>query len=262
MAQIIDYTPLDLPEANWQMFHPQRVWSNPPAGGSDHLILVEEGVSLSARFHPYNQGGPTILFFHGNGEVACQFDGPARYYGQAGANLFVADFRGYGLSSGVSSFSNMISDARVVFEYCRDFLTDYSFSGPLFVKGRSLGCHSAVEVATHFQSELSGLILESGSAAVARMARRWGLSLDTPQIAELVRLHEEKLRSIALPLLTICGERDELISTEAVVELYESIGSEDKTLEVIPGAGHNDLWLVGRDQYFESVRKFISEHGG
>ena len=261
MFQHIDYTPLDVPEFDRQTFHPQQVWSDPPAGASDHMILIEDGISISARFHVYDQGAATILFFHGNGEVACQYDAVAPYYAWAGANLFVADFRGYGRSGGNSSFSNMIDDARAVFEYCKVFLTTHRFPGPLFVKGRSLGCHSAVEVAAHFQSDLSGLILESGSAAVARMAHRRGLSLEALQMAELVRLHDEKLHSIALPLLTICGERDELIRGGAAVELYESIGSEDKTMEVIPGAGHNDLWIVGLEQYFASVQKFISEHG-
>ena len=262
MAEPIDYTAFDLPEICQLMFYPQRVWLPPPEGADDHLVPVADGVSVSARFYPRDPRSPSILSFHGNGEIACQYDDIAPYYQQAGANLFVADFRGYGRSSGTPSFSTMIADARAVYEYFRQHLVSVGFSGPRFVKGRSLGCHSAVEVAARFQGELSGWISESGSAATERMAARWGLSLDSRAMQETFRLHKEKIQSITLPFLVIHGERDDLVPVETAIDLYDTVGSQDKSMELIPRAGHNDLLWVGREQYFEAVRKFLAEHVG
>ena len=169
MGQAIDYTPLDLPWISQTIFYPQQVWSPPPPGASDHLIQVAPGVSVSGRFYPHDRESPSILFFHGNGEVACEYDPIAPFYANAGANLFVADFRGYGRSGGSPSFSGMISDASVIFQYIQEFLASQQYTGSLFVKGRSLGCHSAVELAARYQGELRGLISESGSAAIERM---------------------------------------------------------------------------------------------
>ena len=36
----------------------------PPPGATDHLIEVEPGVSVSARFYVLGPSHPTILFFH------------------------------------------------------------------------------------------------------------------------------------------------------------------------------------------------------
>ena len=156
----------------------------------------------------------------------------------------------------------MIADARAVYEYFRQLLNSNGFSGSRFVKGRSMGCHSAVEVAARFQDELSGLISESGSAAAERTAVRWGLSLESPGMRETLRLHKEKLESITLPYLAIHGEWDELIPVETAMELHDTLASRDKSVEIIPQAGHNDLLWVGRDQYFQAMQRFLAEHGG
>ena len=258
MSQPIDYRPLDLPQISQMMFYPQRVWTPTPTGASDHLAPVGEGVAISARFYPRDRGSPSILFFHGNGEVACDYDDIAPLYAQAGTNLFVADYRGYGRSGGVPFFSAMVSDAQAIFQYFRDYLLSQGYGGPLFVKGRSLGCLSAVEVAAHYQEHLGGLITESGSAALGRMARRWSLLEESPAVQEMLRLHQEKLHSITLPLLVIHGERDELVPLDSARELYDAVGSQEKHMEIIPQGGHNDLLWVGQEEYFEAVRRFIA----
>ena len=262
MAEPIDYTAFDLPQISEVMFYPQRVWGPPPEGASDHMIPVADGVLVSGRFYPKDKALPSILFFHGNGEVACQYDDIAPHYNAAGANLFVVDYRGYGRSKGgVPSFSRMIADARACYGYFKEMLASQAFTGPRFVKGRSLGCQSAVEVAARFQGELRGVISESGAATTERTAKRWGLDLDTPALREMVRLHREKVRSITLPLLVIHGEMDELIPVETAMELYNTVGSQDKTIEIIPQAGHNDLLWLGFQQYFDAVRSFLTKHG-
>ena len=262
MAEPIDYGAFDLPQISQMMFYPQRMWSPTPAGASDHMVDVDTGVFISARFYPRDKASPSILFFHGNGEIACQYDDIAPYYHEAGANLFAADFRGYGKSTGTPSFSGMVSDARKVYEYFRELLASEGYSGPRFVKGRSLGCHSAVEVAARYGDELNGFVSESGSAAADRMASRWGLDLTSPAMQETLRLHTEKVASITVPFLVIHGEWDDLVPVETATALYDSVGSTDKTMELIPGAGHNDLLWAGMKQYFDAMAAFLSGHAG
>lgn len=257
MSHEIDYSPLDLPMISGSMFYPQRIWTNPPAGTTDHMIPVAPGVSISGRLYPCGPDAPSILYFHGNGEVACQSDQFAHFYRQAGANLLVVDFRGYGLSGGSPTFPNMLADARVICKYFLKLIENGELSGPAFVMGRSMGCHSAVEIAANYQVSFKGLISESGAGGIARMVERWGLKSEGEGMEEMLRLHQEKLRSITLPVLAIHGEQDELIPLERAVELLETLGSEDVTLEVIPNAGHNDLMYRGLNQYFTAVQKFV-----
>ena len=258
MPRVIDYTLFDSPDLMARMFYPRRVWSPPPPGAQDHMVPIEKDVSLSARFYMRDRQSPTILFFHGNGEVVCDYDDIAPDYLKAGANLFAVDFRGYGKSSGTPLFSNMISDARAVFPHVRDMLKKEGYTGKLYVKGRSLGGHSALEAAYHYHDDLAGMIHESSGAGITmRMTQRFEGTKDMARAVELQKQHEEKVRSIRLRLLVIHGEIDELVPVESAIHLYDAVGSKDKRLEVIPGAGHNDLLWIGHDQYFRAVREFV-----
>ncbi|MEW5921547.1 MAG: hypothetical protein AB1796_11505 [Bacillota bacterium] len=82
-------------------FFPRRGLSPCPDRAFDLRIPVDGDVSLHCRFYYGRDGYPTILYFHGNGEVAGDYDGFAPYYHRAGTNLAVAEYRGYGASSGI-----------------------------------------------------------------------------------------------------------------------------------------------------------------
>ena len=257
---MIDYSILDTPEITNRMFYPESMWWPPENTVEDHRIPVDSNVSISARYYPSEPSFPAILFFHGNGEISCQYDMMSRYYTRAEAGLFVADFRGYGLSSGTPSFSSMISDSSAIFMYFESYMATQELARPLFVMGRSLGCHSAVAVAATYQDRIAGLITESGSASIERSLQRLGLPENSPQVETLLDMHREKLKSISIPVLAIHGAMDSMVSIDAATELLESIGSENKTFQVIPKAGHNDLLMLGGEQYTEALAKFIHEN--
>ena len=242
------------------MFHPRPEWSSPPSGATDHLVPVAEGVAVACRFYRNDKAAPSILYFHGNGEVVRDHDSIAPFYQRSGLNLFVADYRGYGASGGLPNFSTMLSDARRIFEAFRETLVTESCDAAHFVMGRSLGALSAVEVAAHFGRQLRGLIIESGAAGTSGWSRFAPSDGDPSAWQELQRLHLVKVQSITIPVLSIHAELDELIPLAQAVELQEIIGSSQKQLIVIPAAGHNDIMHVGMEQYFTALRKFISEN--
>jgi alpha-beta hydrolase superfamily lysophospholipase len=252
----LSYSPLDAVSA--AIFSPRPDRSRAPGGAFDLDVPVDAGVALGARFHPREAASPNILLFHGNGEVVGDYDEIAGDYRGAGAGLLVVDFRGYGRSGGQPRFSSMISDARGVFAPLCAELDARGFTGPRFVMGRSLGTYCALELAAHESQSLAGLIVESGSGELARLAHFAGLDPREPRVAELIEWHDAKLRSIRLPALVIHGERDELIPLADARALSERLGSERKHLEVIPGAGHNDLWWRGRERYFAALAAFIA----
>jgi len=260
MAKRIDYSPLDQPHILAFVFYPRQDWAPPPPGAADHSVPVAEGISVSCRFYPVNESSPTILYFHGNGEVVCDYDGIAPLYNREGINLFVADYRGYGRSGGSPSFSNTVADAYVIFDYFRDTLRDSGYSGPLFVMGRSLGSLSAVELASNRDEEMSGLIIESGFAGAGRLLTFIVPVFESAQLDEFDRANMENIGAITMPVLIIHGERDAIIPYEQAQVFYRNVGSQDKKLLTIPRAGHNDLMLIGMEQYFSSIREFVAGH--
>ena len=253
-----DYAMLDRAGASELIFYPRPDYEPAPPGASDHLIEVAAGVAIAARWYAFDASYPTILYFHGNGEIASDHDSIAPLYRDAGANLFVAEFRGYGRSNGRPAFAHLVADAHPVAERFHMLLDGGGFSQRRFIMGRSLGSHPALELAARAPGRFRGLIVESGAAGLRRMLERFGLNAEEGPAAELVAAHEAKIRSIGLPLLVIHGEYDELIPLEHALELYDLLAAVERELVVIPGAGHNDLLWGGRRQYFEAIRAFVN----
>lgn len=253
----IDYSVVDRPEILQFMFYPRVDWVPPPPGASDYTISVGEDVTISCRFFVCSKDSPSILYFHGNGEVVSDYNWTAPLYSQEGINLFVADYRGYGSSTGLPTFSDMISDAHTVFDSFREILSSEGYHSNQYVMGRSLGSHSAVEIASHYQSTIKGLILESGFASIGRLMERLRHFEDAALLQYFENSHLDKIRSITLPVLIIHGDCDELVPPINATHFHEIVGAEDKRLVTIQGAGHNDIMMIGREQYFTAIRELI-----
>jgi len=258
MNQKIDYSLLDQPHILGFVFYPREDYTSPPRNAVDYSVPVEKDVAIVCRFYPSNKAAPSLLYFHGNGEVVFDYDEIAILYNRIGINLFVADYRGYGQSGGRPSFASTIADAHVVFEYFRDTLKASGYTGPLFVMGRSLGSLSAVELAVSYPEELKGLIIESGFASAGKLLMYLGTLVSFPRLEEFEKANLDKIRSITMPMLIIHGEWDELIPFEQAEVFYQNTGSRDKRLLPIPQAGHNDIMLVGMEQYFQAIKEFVS----
>ena len=238
------------------LFYPGRRHTMPPDGAFDLKIPVEEGLSITCRGYPGEEDAPWILYFHGNGEVVSDYDGIAPLYKERGLNLLVADYRGYGASEGKPTFRDMIKDARVIFEYVSQNITEDGATDSWFVMGRSLGSISAIELTVAFPDRLSGLIIESGFISVAGLIRHLGL----PSPGDLSALEEEYRRmakNIMLPSLIIHGELDRLVPLSQGKDLFESLGSEQKQLVVIPKADHNDIMFVDSGKYMDAIADFV-----
>jgi alpha-beta hydrolase superfamily lysophospholipase len=239
------------------MFYPRVDWVPPPPGASDYSISVGEDVSISCRFFVCSKDSPSILYFHGNGEVVSDYNWTAPLYSQEGINLFVADYRGYGSSTGSPTFSDMIRDGHTVFDSFRQILSSEGYSSNQYVMGRSLGSHSAVEIVSHYPEHIQGLILESGFASIGRLIERLKHFEDHDYLKDIENSHLDKIRSITLPVLIIHGDCDELVPPINATHFYDTVGAEDKRLVTIPGAGHNDIMMIGKEQYFSAIREFI-----
>lgn len=249
----------DHPEILYRLFYPRRE----TAGESEkpkilnRLVEVAQGISIGCRFYPVRDDGANIIYFHGNGETAPDYDYVAPLYAGIGVNLFVADYRGYGMSSGNPTCKAMIKDAHPIFHDFTALLREGGFSGDLFVMGRSLGSAPAIELACHYQEKLKGLIVESGFASAGKQLARLGVEHLFSDIKEPVGFGNDlKIKEVKIPTLIIHGERDEIIPVTEGKALYELSGALEKTALFIPGAGHNDVLMLGMNAYMKAVETF------
>ena len=254
-----DYLRLDeQPLLAQYLLFPRRDFTPPPPGAFDLLVKVEanQDVQVAARFYPGQADWPWILYFHGNGEVASDYDYFCKMYHARKINLVVSDYRGYGMSSGQPTFSLMAQDSHVIFRAVQDELLKRDYSPVLCVMGRSLGSLSALDLAAHHQEELKGLILESGFASVTRLISQWGFPIDISGLSLLEKQCLEMIRTITLPGLVIHGEQDSLVFPEEGRLVYETLGSSQKYWLPIPNADHNDIMLVNPQLYFQGIEDF------
>lgn len=252
-----EYTALDKPDLLSFVFYP-RPWHNtPPKNAIDYVVPVGGGASITCRFYVQDPASPVILYFHGNGEVAADQDFVAPLYSERSINLFVADYRGYGASTGHPSFSAMMEDAHPLFDAFLGVLSDGGFRGRVFVMGRSLGSMPAIELASSYPEQISGLIIESGFASTVRLMTRLGFTQEYLGIKDYGFPNLTGIRTITMPTLIIHGERDSLIPFEEGKDLYEASGAQDKRILVIPDGDHNTLLMEGMAEYFKAIQDFV-----
>lgn len=257
MSRKSDFEAFDKPEILQFVFFPRKDHTPPFPGAYDHLIPVAKNVSISCRFYVHGFKSPTILFFHGNGEVVCDYDFIAPTYHSRGINLFVADYRGYGASGGWPTFSSMVADSHQIFEGFRKVLEEDGYSGKVFLMGRSLGSVSAVELAASYADKLAGLIIESGFSSTVRLMTRLGFPQEHLGVKDFGFPNRSEVETVKLPTLIIHGERDSMIPLEEAKDLYEHAATQKKRLVVIPRAEHNDIMVRDMDLYFGAIQEFV-----
>ena len=254
-----DFTPLDQPNVTRFLFHPRPAYGMVSAGiGLD--IPVADGVRVAGRFHAAGKDRPTILFFHGNGEIVDDYDGLGPIYTGMGVNFLPVDYRGYGRSTGEPSVSAMMADCHRILAYVNDWMAQRNYTGPLAVMGRSLGSASALELAHHHPDHLAGLIIESGFAYADPLLRLLGVDPAAIGFRESEGFqHLDKVRRYAGPLLIIHAEWDQIIPHSDGQALYDAATTADKTMVTVPGAGHNDVLPRGFAEYMNAIKTFVEK---
>lgn len=256
-----DYTVLDRPEVLMFLFHPrsEAEYTQQNAPGREILIPVESDIMVGARFHAAKIPAPTLLFFHGNGEIVADYNDLGPVFNKMGINFFPVDYRGYGRSTGKPSVTAMMKDSHVIFDFVRNFLADEGYLGPLIVMGRSLGSASALELASNHKDEIDGLIIESGFGHAEPLLRLLGIDPLAIGFSETSGFRNiDKIQTFDKPTLIIHAEYDHIISFSNGQTLYDKSGSSNKTLLKIYGANHNDIFMKGLDDYLTAVRNLVS----
>jgi hypothetical protein len=223
-------------------------------------VPVEENVTISCEFYFGGKNDPCILYFHGNGELASEYEDVGAIFNNTGINLFVADYRGYGRSGGRPTVSNMLKDSHALLKGFKKILADRGFMGSHFIMGRSLGSASAIELAAQYPGEFKGLIIESGFCDVTDLTARFGLSAGKPGPSMPANPGLDRVRRISMPALVIHGEYDSIVPLEEGRKIFRNLGSNDKRLVIVPEADHNSIFVDATDMYMRELSGFIKRN--
>lgn len=258
------YSKLDHPAILSSIFYARTCGQTPlPVGATDIEIETEPGVIIGCRFYISDPTAPNIIYFHGNGEIAADYDEIGPLYNEAGMNLLMTDYRGYGWSNGTPTVTSMFADAEILFREIQTWLSTYNYTGALFLMGRSLGSAPAIDLATRHDGAIKGLILESAIAETLPLARILGIEPEKNGISEEDGFNNlKKIESISKATFILHGARDELIPAADAEKLQSYSGAKSKEFMVIPGAEHNTMIATGGPLYFQTIKQFIDKVTG
>tara|TARA_B100000029_G_scaffold177475_1_gene174826 strand:+ start:6758 stop:7516 length:759 start_codon:yes stop_codon:yes gene_type:complete len=225
---------------------------------NDHLIETSDGIKIGIRLFMKNKNFINILYFHGNAELAVEYSDIASFYNNIGANLIVSDYRGYGLSNGNPNKYNLLSDANCIFKYVNNYLTKNNYLGKKIIMGRSLGCASALEIVSNYQKFIDACIIESGFIDELPIFKLFNIDIQqyNYNISDGFE-NLKKIKKLIKPLLIIHAELDHIIPYNQTKLMINNSSSKKKYLCKIKGANHNNLIMIDKNLYFQSIQNLI-----
>jgi len=255
---------IDNPAISNSVFYPRKS-SVPKITDSNTRVLqfqINIDITIGGFFYLNNTNLPTILLFHGNGEIAADYQYFLNFFFECGINLAVVDFRGYGFSSGEPIYSSLITDALPIYNEFYNWLIENDLNTSLFVLGRSLGSVCAAEIGAHNPESLNGIIFESGFASIynlmTRLFRVSGSGITNETLSEYS--NDIRIRKIKKPVLIIHGTQDAIIPYDEGKLIYDNIVDEiEKKLVLIDGAGHNNIFSF-KNEYTIPLKDFINKN--
>lgn len=219
--------------------------------------IETDGERLSCYYWQHDPQARTVVFFHGNGEtVADYIDFLPPILDQMGLNCFLAEYRGYGMSSGRPALTAMLADVERIVEALGQPLQQ------LILFGRSIGSIYAIHGAYRFPM-ISGLIIESGVADVLdRILLRVQpeeLGVSSQQMKEAVALQldpQKKLSNFQGASLIMHARGDSLLHVSHGQTLFDW-APQPKYIKIFDQGDHNDIFYANSEQYLIELATFF-----
>ncbi len=217
-------------------------------------IVALFGTALDNRGQPRDDAATrsTFLYFYGNSSNLKDSLGLFESFRRLGVNVMIPEYLGYGMSEGRAGESGCYATAEAA--YCALLSRSDVDPDQIVAAGWSLGGAVAIDLAS--RHDLAGLVVFSTFTSMAEMAR---LQYPWLPASWLLRHHFESHRKIArivAPTWIGHGSMDELIPPSMADRLAAAAGG-PVTRVVVPGAGHNDVFLVGGPSLLASVAAFL-----
>ena len=238
------------------IYFPSRGYDATPSGlglaHEDVWLTTEDGVRIHGWYLPVPGARWVTLVSHGNaGNISHRLDRALLLQARLRSSVFLYDYRGYGASEGSPDEAGTYRDARAAYRYLAE--QKQVKADELVLFGESLG--SAVSLELALSRPAAALVLEAPFTSVRDMART---TIFAP-FAPFVRTRYESLARISrlrMPLLVVQGDRDEIVPPVQGRRLFDA-APEPKRYFAIPGAGHNDTYLVGGEAYWRTIADFL-----
>ena len=209
------------------------------------FLPVDSGIKIAYLYLDNPDAEYTVLFSHGNYEDLGTLEDFLQQYYDKGFSVLAWDYRGYGISGGNPSESNLYSDIRKIFAHMNSEMGIPPEK--IILHGRSVGTGPACDLAS--EVGCGGLVMESGFISIFSTKLPWaGLTGD-----KFVNI--DKIDKVECKKLFIHGEKDRVVPFTHAIQLYEK-SKEPKSSLWLKQAGHNDVLWLNEDEFWDSIVSF------
>jgi fermentation-respiration switch protein FrsA (DUF1100 family) len=217
---------------------------------------ASDGVRLSGWFIPAEDRRGVVLFCHGNaGNISHRLES-ILVFNRLSLDVFIFDYRGYGLSEGKPTEPGTYLDAEAAWDY----LVENRHADPagIVIFGRSLGGAVASWLAK--ERTPGALIVESAFTSIPDIGAEAYPFLPVRLMSRFKYSTVDHIHDVTCPILIVHSRDDELISFNHGLKIFEA-SNEPKDLLEISGS-HNDGFLVSERKYEIGLDLFISAYIG
>ncbi|MEL7360689.1 MAG: alpha/beta fold hydrolase [Bacteroidota bacterium] len=212
--------------------------------------LDADSLALDAWFmqHTGFNGEPargTVLYFGGQGFLMVTFADFIEAMAQHRVNLFMVDYRGYGMSDGEPSVAGLKADGLAVYDYVQAL--DGVDPDRLVLHGHSMGTFMATYVAQEAALAPRGLLLESPVTTVEELTSALVPALLKPLVSfdidDALQREDnpERVAGLTMPTLVIVGGEDNITPPKLAEDVHEASVGQPKRLVEVESGGHNGL---------------------
>lgn len=213
-------------------------------------LKMKDGTVLSGLLFKAAEDTPRGLLFYVHGNAGClkTWGEIADIYTATGYDLFMFDYRGYGMSGGeITSEEQLYEDVQVAYDSMRALYPE----NKIIVLGYSIGSGPAAMLAAH--NHPARLILQAPYYSMVDMMEHTYPFLPTFMLRFPLRTNEFAARANA-PITIFHGTEDGVLYYGSSLKLQKQFRPGD-TLITIEGLGHNGF--TKNDTYLAGIRQIL-----
>lgn len=239
-----------------QIFHPlKKMEGDPGMVGLDYDEVVfnaEDGCRLFGWWIPNEEAVGSVVYCHGNaGNISTRLD-VYRGLHDLGLNVFVFDYRGYGISGGIPGEKGLYRDARAAYEVVRARHEDAD-EPPIMIYGASLGGAVAIHLAS--EKYCRGLVVEGGFLSAVDVGERWFPWLPIRLIARQRFDTSKIISTISTPKLFAHSQHDRVIPPDLGNNLFTAASAPKKFVSL--NGEHGEAGWRDTPHFYTELRQFV-----
>ncbi|MCF8060431.1 MAG: alpha/beta hydrolase [Bacteriovoracaceae bacterium] len=212
-----------------------------------------------------------VVLFHGNAQNLSSHYLSVSWLTRFGYDVWVWDYRGYGLSQGKATSEGIAQDASAALQFAMKLYQKKSYK-KLILVGQSLGGNILTRALSDFndQKKVSLLVLDSTFLSYRKIAKNrlqsvwflYPISFLSSLLVTDKYSGENSINKLNIPTLVIHGKLDPVIPFSFGEEVYKELKTKKKEFWQVPEGKHINTLGNGKRADEEKFLKLILKLSG